>query len=806
MDVIFSCGLRQHLFDALVSISSSVPPIVPKFEDKFVYMLYGTLVPDSSKEKLSQVTSGREPVAEGRDVEAILLCMNLLQIFKFTNHSSDKLINDLVIPLFNDDEVEVRKKAIQTCRSFVSFQVISQSAAPQSDYIFHLSKRLLSIAISDPDASVRLTVIETFSGMFEEFLARKEDLNSLMLCSNDESFPIRISVIRVLKNISFYNATDTFPLLRKLLIKAVTEVEYADANRQGEECVSILREVLAFGPKLVDSYMDAIMRLLLPKCRNSNPRIASLIMECIHELTLIGCDNLRPYIDQLYVVTMDFIQDQSSFVKRKAALGTIRNLAMQKSLRLLSTQKLSNLVNTLLAALRNEQNPDLVRIATTALGHIGALDPYKFRALSNIPTEFLKENGVSTEPVAKYGPSSVEYFPSISLTALLKMLTDSTLAVHHTAVMNAIVYIVKSLGTKSKLFLRQLIPPVLSFIQQINPALVEFYFQQLGTLISVIKADIVTYMGGIITVIETHWTSTQITNVHNATFSLIEQIALALERDFRVYLHPLLSKIIGILESDTSEKRAFSLRVLRTLTHFAESLEDHLYSIIPVITKCISRDEWPLAVRKQALRLIYQLARKTNLSEEATSVIQHLIRLLYNTNSDIRTCSMDALCALARKMRKRFIVFVPSINKALSANNIQHPQFEALISKIMRNGHLPAEVVIEIDGTIEVAAVDTSVDWSKKLPVNQNNLKKAWETSQRSTKEDWNEWMRRFSLELLKESPSHALRACSSVTVSYYPLSRELFNASFVSCWGELYDQFQVNTLEKNVIIAVIVY
>ena len=81
---------------------------------------------------------------------------------------------------------------------------------------------------------------------------------------------------------------------------------------------------------------------------------------------------------------------------------------------------------------------------------------------------------------------------------------------------------------------------------------------------------------------------------------------------------------------------------------------------------------------------------------------------------------------------------------------------------------------------------------AKKLPVNQQHLKKAWETSQRSTKEDWAEWNRRLSVELLKESPSHALRACASLAGVYYPLARELFNAAFSSCWTELYDQFQV--------------
>lgn len=87
----------------------------------------------------------------------------------------------------------------------------------------------------------------------------------------------------------------------------------------------------------------------------------------------------------------------------------------------------------------------------------------------------------------------------------------------------------------------------------------------------------------------------------------------------------------------------------------------------------------------------------------------------------------------------------------------------------------------------------------KKLKVNEQSLKKAWETSQRSTKEDWVEWIRRFSVELLRESPSPALRSCLSLAQDYPPLVRELFNAGFVSCWNELHEQFQdelVHSLE----------
>lgn len=47
--------------------------------------------------------------------------------------------------------------------------------------------------------------------------------------------------------------------------------------------------------------------------------------------------------------------------------------------------------------------------------------------------------------------------------------------------------------------------------------------------------------------------------------------------------------------------------------------------------------------------------------------------------------------------------------------------------------------------------------------MNQSNLQKAWNIKQVTTREDWEEWIRRFSVELLRESPNLALRACSAL-------------------------------------------
>lgn len=126
----------------------------------------------------------------------------------------------------------------------------------------------------------------------------------------------------------------------------------------------------------------------------------------------------------------------------------------------------------------------------------------------------------------------------------------------------------------------------------------------------------------------------------------------------------------------------------------------------------------------------------------------------------------------------------------MSKNLIQHAQFDLVMFTILGGGNVD-DLFVEANAGNELVSEPQVEASAKKLPVNQTQLKKAWEVSQRSTKDDWQEWIRRFSVELLKESPTHALRACANLASAYPPLARELFNAGFVSCWGELYDQFQ---------------
>mmetsp|Transcript_21493 Transcript_21493/g.52973 ORF Transcript_21493/g.52973 Transcript_21493/m.52973 type:complete len:3171 (+) Transcript_21493:99-9611(+) len=82
---------------------------------------------------------------------------------------------------------------------------------------------------------------------------------------------------------------------------------------------------------------------------------------------------------------------------------------------------------------------------------------------------------------------------------------------------------------------------------------------------------------------------------------------------------------------------------------------------------------------------------------------------------------------------------------------------------------------------------------ANKKKINQSNLQRAWDVSQCASREDWDEWMRRLGIQLLREAPSPSLRAAASLANAYQPLARELFSAGFVCCWKELSQPYRAN-------------
>ena len=74
------------------------------------------------------------------------------------------------------------------------------------------------------------------------------------------------------------------------------------------------------------------------------------------------------------------------------------------------------------------------------------------------------------------------------------------------------------------------------------------------------------------------------------------------------------------------------------------------------------------------------------------------------------------------------------------------------------------------------------------LSINQATLVKSFSSFHQFSSDDWYSWLRTLQLELLRESPSFALRACSALAAKHSAMACELMCPAFLSCWMDMDD------------------
>lgn len=392
-------------------------------------------------------------------------------------------------------------------------------------------------------------------------------------------------------------------------------------------------------------------------------------------------------------------------------------------------------------------------------------------------------------------PSNKEYFPTVVINALLQILKDQSLAQHHAAVIEAIMNIFRTLGLECVSFLDRIIPAFLLVIRSSASTRLESYFNQLATLVSIVRQHIRNYLPEIIEILQEYWHKS--TSLQTTILSLIEAISRSLEGEFKIYLAGILPLMLGVLDKDSSAKRIPSERVLHAFLVFGASAEEYMHLIIPVIVHTFEKQGQPTFIRKHAIDTIGKISRNVNLNDYAAKIIHPLTRVLDMGEPTLRVAALDTLCALIQQLGKDYLHFMGTVNKVVNQHQVQHQNYDLLVSKLQKGEVLPQDLSSESrfgDNVDETPLGDLG---TKKLEMNAIHLKVAWDTRGKSTKEDWQEWLRRFSTTLLTESPNHALRACASLASVYLPLARELFNSAFVSCWSELYEQFQDELIQN---------
>nr|CAD7392941.1 unnamed protein product [Timema cristinae] len=492
-----------------------------------------------------------------------------------------------------------------------------------------------------------------------------------------------------------------------------------------------------------------------------------------------------------------------------------------------------------------------IRETIRVLGLLGALDPYKHKmnlgqidsqvdstallSMSDNKTEAEASHDLTTSEMLVNMSSSTleEYFPAIAIATLMRIIRDQTLAQYHTMVVQAVTFIFKSLGIKCVPYISQVMPSFLNVVRSADVNFREFLFQQLAVLIAIVKQHIRNYLDDIFTLIKEFWTINS--PLQSTLILLVEHIAVALGAEFKIYLPQLMPQILRVLMHDTSKDRTVTVKLLLALQKFGNNLDDYLHLVLPPIVRLFDAADCPVPVCRVALETVDHLADTLDFTDLASRIIHPLVRTL-DSCPELRVTGMETLCALVVQLGRKYQIFIPLVHRVVTKHKINCQRYEVLSCKILTvSDEIHYETIILIDETLivrdwtitettiaeeedyllmrhrlsrhknrDLALTSSDTTTIKRLHVSAGNLQRAWTATRRVSKDDWLEWLRRLSIELLKESPSPALRSCWALAQTYSQLPRDLFNAAFVSCWTELSEALQkelIQSLEQALLV-----
>ncbi|KAJ0421785.1 armadillo-type protein [Aspergillus carlsbadensis] len=813
LDPIFACGLSESLTQALVDMAHYIPPIKPTIQVKLLDML--SLILDGTPFRPLGCPESRLPpmpsfakdftLQELHADTEIALALHTLGSFDFSGHILNEFVRDVAINYVENDNPEIRKAAALTCcQLFVHDPIINQTSSHSIQVVSEVIDKLLTVGVGDPDPEIRRTVLWSLDRKFDRHLARPENIRCLFLAVNDEVFSVREASICIIGRLSSVNPAYVFPPLRKLLVNLLTGLGFASTARQKEESAQLISLFVSNATKLIRSYVDPMVTTLLPKATDANPGVASTTLKAVGELASVGGGDMKAYLPKLMPIILDSLQDLSSHAKREAALRTLGQIASNSGYVIDPYTEHPHLLVVLINIIKTEQTGSLRKETIKVLGILGALDPYKYQQISETAPDVHHINEVQTVSdvsliMQGLAPSNEEYYPTVVIHTLMQnILRENSLAQYHSAVIDAIVTIFKTLGLKCVPFLGQIIPGFISVIRGSPSSRLESYFNQMAILVNIVRQHIRAFLPEIIEVIREFWDASY--QVQATILSLVEAVAKSLEGEFKKYLANLIPPMLDTLDKDITPRRQPSERILHTFLIFGPSGEEYMHLIVPSIVRLFDNAQNPSSIRKSAIDSLTKLSRQVNVSDFASLIVHSLSRLVAGSDRMLRQAAMDCICALIFQLGQDFNHYIHLLNKVLKHHQVTHVNYQILVTKLQKGDPLPQD--LNPDESYATLADDANYAeiGQKKMVVNQQHLKNAWDASQKSTREDWQEWIRRFSVELLKESPSPALRACASLAGIYQPLARDLFNAAFVSCWTELYDQYQeelVRSIEK---------
>lgn len=763
--------------------------------------------------------------------------------------SIDSIVQRLLASAVADPAVSVRRTVLE---SLASGDALNSHLAQAE------SLRSLFIALNDESSAVRSLAIRLaghISAVNPAYIGPALRRHLLQLLSDMEHSPDsrqREDSAKLLGVLIHATPKLVLPYTPAILRALLAKLRSASPSNSAPSAISNALSTTANGISL--SLPGGQQNGATPGITQSSEEgLHIAVLDTLGELSAVAGEAVKPDVPEMLPLIIEALGDASSPAKRLVAARALGRIVESTGFAVAPYMDYPPLLGILLRML-GEGNAATRREVGVVLGIIGALDPHIHKLnLAELQGEGkLEREGVRPQfpgrppPGADFGTqlpgldiggggafldllpstgmvtSSEDYYPTVAINALMRVLRDPAFASLHGRAVASLFQIIKAMGLGFVPFLPKVVPVLLALTRAADDVYRRIEMvKALTDLVVLMRQHIRKYLVDLLALVDAFWGESPQMLPH--VLNLLAELSRTLRDDFRQHTPDLLPKFVSLF-ADAERTGDYSMvrPALGALRALGPVLEDHLPLLLPGLVRLVGSGGGggaPLLVQEETLAAMHDLLPCMQLASYASAVLHPLIRVLDGPSDQLREKALDVICSVALAVGPDFAVFVPTIKKATIRHRMAaHPTFSRIASRLLSHeppcmssasdwetsaGFLASEHLGKLrqptpDGTMMEMALAQGSHFDAGDGTGAGvhgeglvSLRRAWESSQRSTREDWAEWMRNFSIELLKQSPSKALKACALLAQTNPGMARELFAAGFVSCWSELDEGMQ---------------
>ncbi|RNF17895.1 putative target of rapamycin (TOR) kinase 1 [Trypanosoma conorhini] len=771
---------------------------------------------EATKQQLLNAHQRLSMGAGESDADAVLSlqCLSALGSLDFSGYSTLPFLCDAVIRYVSFPHEELRRAAINLCFKLVlsgcAGSQLPCGRTPEGVVLHHgrdhsrlvntVIKALVNAAVSDPESDIRLHTLESFTEEYDHTLSLQHIVSSLFPALYDKH-QNRLAVVRLLGRVSRRNPAHVCPMLRKIMVQCLTEIQFFEHAKKQEQAFSLLGAIVESTPGFCKPYVPSLLHSCVKRLREPSQKVSVLtaLLSCIGKLVRYAEGDDVRVAAEIRPIVVQHILDSSHLPKKREALRALGDIIRTtRDVNIFEVHP--ELLSVLLQALHGgfKETWPVRNDVLQLMGVIGAVDPIRVK-------EILRDSRVNdsnTEVVPAIGLRSEDPIAQTVVRSVLQILSLPSLTDEQSVgAVNVIVKLV-SLREDSSSVLVPYHAEILSSIlkhAQMQVRKREDILISLTSFVSHIKGYIRPHLDELTSAVATFISSSDIP-VFNQTLLLVKQLRRSFREEFRPYLSSLLIPILNAVEESP---HVVGEKVFGFFSEMGSLLEDELHKVLPVVCDVIVNASFSSTCRVAAVDTLKSFAQQlSGLRFHASRCVHCLCGVLKEpgrpkapAEDPLGNAALTTLLAIAQRLGKTFEKFTPIVFPVVAGYygevGEEYKRFCSVVRDNINTRKYPEMQLSQEENNGGATVVPRSGASTVKLPRERpadpfETLRHVLRNWVRSNDEDWNHWLTQLAVILLRSSPSPSHGCALTLAELHDPFARQMLYSAFATCYGEM--------------------